>query len=145
MNWTLYRPWVLLGVFLSVFSVICIVDGDIDAIGQGGRCPQYEQALAERGLPVAFFSAHMWQESRCHPDSNNFNARTRDLSFGLEGLNLYEPATRAWYVANGFGFWNLNTVDGNLNGTVLLYNQCSTKPWVRPYGCTPPRVKAHYR
>ena len=40
------------------------------------RCPQWEDEIAEFGLPVETFSYVAWRESRCNPQS--INARWRD-------------------------------------------------------------------
>jgi|GEM_PF-2225293 len=141
-----YRPSavaVALGLFLSVMVVACFYDGDINALGaKGGSCPQYEAALAERRLPVRFFSAHMWAESKCDPSTLNADRSTRDLSFGLLGINLFEAGARAWFVGQGYGYWNLFEPATNLNAAVLLYNACGQTMWVKPYRCIPPKQKA---
>jgi len=144
-----YRTRVLLGIFASIIVVIGFMDADPNGLSAtDARCPQIESALAARGLPVAFFSHHAYVESKCIAAALNSNRATHDLSFGLLGINLYEPSARAWFVGQGFGYWNLFQPATNLNAAVALYNQCGEGAWVktrRGYSCSPPKHKAVYR
>lgn len=55
------------------------------AAPKGGSCPQYEGLLAAAGLPVRYFSAVMWRESRC--DAGEYNGKRNDRSYGLLQIN----------------------------------------------------------
>lgn len=134
---------VAVGCLLTVLALSMNQEAD----ARPGSCPQFEQALADRGLPVQFFSTRMWGESKCDPLAVNFNRRTRDASLGLLMHNLYDPGMAAAYVAAGFPYPVLLTADGNLNATVWRYNQCGTGPWIKTrhgYRCTPPKIPAQY-
>ena len=144
-----YRTRVLIGLFVSIIVVLGFMDADPNGLNAApSRCPQYEAALASRGLPVAFFSHRMYLESHCNPLAVNANRHTQDLSLGLLGHNLFTAEARRAYVAAGFTYPVLLTVGGNLNATVWRYNLCGTGPWTKTkhgYGCTPPKKKAVYR
>lgn len=54
-------------------------------LNTGGTCPQYEYLFQAEGLPVQYFSAVSYRESRCNPWA--YNGRWPDDSYGLLQLN----------------------------------------------------------
>ena len=52
------------------------------------RCPQYEYAFAQYGLPVEIFSYISWRESRCSPTAQNLTKNSNGSSdHGLVQIN----------------------------------------------------------
>lgn len=55
------------------------------ALSTGGSCPQYEYLLQANDMPVQYFSAVMYRESKCQPWA--YNGRRNDRSYGLLQIN----------------------------------------------------------
>ncbi len=57
-----------------IITIICAsLFTSTNAKADTNRCPTYEKALKQYGLPVAQFSAIMWRESRCQPKAIGWN------------------------------------------------------------------------
>lgn len=97
------------------------------------RCPQWERALAARGLPVAVFSRTMWRESRCNPDAIGWNYRR-----GKGPWNCHLSPARTYRRCKAVASFDLGLMQVNSSWVTVTANVCGT-PWGDVFALLNPR------
>lgn len=98
-----------------------------------GDCESWRHLLDEYGIPFDQARPVMWRESRCSM-AHNYNARTRDDSWGPFQVNRWGNLGPAWD-AKGFSAGYMSTPRGSVHAASVYYHACGWGPWTKPYSC----------
>lgn len=98
------------------------------SINTGGRCEQYEYLFQANGMPVGYFSAVSYRESRCN--ARAYNGRGADESYGLLQINtkgsLWSELKRRCGLTSKDSLFDPVT---NVRCGGILYRVYGLRPW----------------
>ena len=95
------------------------------------RCPDFESAFADYGLPVITFSYIAWKESRCTPSALNSTLnRDKSSDIGLLQINSTWKTVTSKICGTTWGDMSvLYAVDCNLRVAKYLYENGGLRHW----------------
>lgn len=96
-------------------------------------CESWAPLLEEFGIPYDEALPVMYRESRCSM-AHNYNAQTRDDSWGPLQVNRWGQLGPAWD-SIGFDADYMATPRGSVHAASIYYHACGWGPWVKPYSC----------